>query len=169
MGRQELKPGAGALEFEVPCGIGEGMSAEPGTRNVESAAFVWPVRVYHEDTDAGGVVYYANYLRFLERARTEWLRARGFGQAELAAQHRVAFVVRSLLIEYWKPARYDDLLEVTVEPRKIGASRLEFAQRIARGKEQVARARVEIACVNTVTLRPARIPALLAARLKAET
>ncbi|HXF65132.1 MAG TPA: tol-pal system-associated acyl-CoA thioesterase [Burkholderiales bacterium] len=145
------------------------MSAKPGTRNVEPAAFVWPVRVYHEDTDAGGVVYYASYLRFLERARTEWLRARGFGQAALAAEHRVAFVVRSLSIEYLSPARYDDLLEVTVEPREIGASRLEFAQRVARGEEQLARARVEVACVNTETLRPARIPAPVAARIKAET
>jgi acyl-CoA thioester hydrolase len=141
------------------------MGVQSGTGDIEPGTFRWPVRVYHEDTDSGGVVYYANYLRFLERARTEWLRARGFAQSALAAEHRIAFVVRSLSIEFLRPARYDDLLEVTVESREIGASRIALAQRVRRGAEDLARARVEIACVDTATRRPVRIPAPLAARI----
>ena len=116
------------------------------------------MRVYYEDTDLGGVVYYANYLKFLERARTEWLRALGFEQTGLAAVHGVVFVVRSISLDYLKPARFDDRLEVTVAPGDIGASRIALSQLVRRGAEDLAAAQVELACVNTATFRPVRIP-----------
>lgn len=122
------------------------------------APFSWPIRVYYEDTDTGGVVYYANYLRFLERARTEWLRALGFTQGELAAREGVVFVVRSLAIEYLKPSRFDDSLQVTVEPVKVGAGQMVVAQEVRRADEVLATAEVRLACVNAVTFRPVRIP-----------
>ena len=135
------------------------------TRACPAAVFSWPVRVYYEDTDLGGVVYYANYLRFLERARTEWLRALGFEQTALAADHRVVFVVRSISLDYLKPARFDDVLEITVEPAGIGASRVELSQRVRRGTEDLVAARVELTCVNTATFKPVRIPRSVAERL----
>jgi acyl-CoA thioester hydrolase len=128
-------------------------------------AFSWPVRVYYEDTDLGGVVYYANYLKFVERARTEWLRALGFEQTELAAVHGVVFVVRSITLEYLKPARFNDELEVTVDLRDTGASRIELHQTVRRGADELVQAQVEIACVNTASFRPVRIPGPVIARL----
>ena len=128
------------------------------THHPSPRVFSWPVRVYYEDTDLGGVVYYANYLKFLERARTEWLRARGFEQTALAAVHEVMFIVRSVALDYRKPARFNDELEVTVELREIGASRIALHQVVRRGKEELVAAQVEIACVNTATFRPVRIP-----------
>lgn len=120
--------------------------------------FAWPIRVYYEDTDSGGVVYYANYLRFLERARTEWLRALGFEQTELAARHQVLFVVRAVAIEYIKPSLFNDSLQVTVELVKVGASQIQVAQRVVRGDEKLAAAEVSVVCVNTATLQPVRMP-----------
>jgi len=134
-----------------------------------SPAFSWPVRVYYEDTDSGGVVYYANYLKFLERARTEWLRARGFEQTALAAVHEVMFIVRSIALDYRKPARFNDELEVTVEPQEIGASRIELHQVVRCGKEDLVTAQVEIACVNTATFRPVRIPEPVIAKIGKKT
>ena len=130
------------------------------TVNVTAAAqpFSWPVRVYYEDTDAGGVVYYANYLRFLERARTEWLRALGFEQPVMAKVHGVLFVVRAVNIDYLKPSRFDDSLQVTVEVVNVGGSRIRFLQRVLRGDEEIVRAGVDVVCVNVDTFRPARVP-----------
>jgi acyl-CoA thioester hydrolase len=125
----------------------------------DAHAFSWPVRVYYEDTDLGGVVYYANYLKFLERARTEWLRSLGFDQTELAAAHRVVFVVRAISLDYLKPARFDDILDVTVSLNDVGASRIGIAQRVRRGAEDLMTADVDLACVNTATFKPVRIPA----------
>lgn len=116
------------------------------------------MRVYYEDTDAGGVVYYANYLSFMERARTEWLRALGFEQPEMAATHGVLFVVRSVHIDYLKPSRFNDSLQVTVEVVNVGGSRIRFLQRVLRGNEEVVRAEVDVVCVSTDTFRPARVP-----------
>lgn len=127
--------------------------------------FSWPVRVYYEDTDSGGVVYYANYLRFLERARTEWLRASGFEQTALAQEHGVVFVVTALSIEYRRPARFNDVLAVTVEPAELGASRIVLLQRILREANEIAAASVRLACVNTVTFKPARIPGPIAEKM----
>ena len=108
--------------------------------------------------DGSGLVYHANYLRFLERARTEWLRALGFEQADLAARKNVLFVVRSLAIDYLKPASFNDELAVTVAPEAAKGAQLVLAQRVMRGGEELARASVRVACINTASLRPVRIP-----------
>jgi len=116
------------------------------------------VRVYHEDTDGTGLVYHANYLKFLERARTEWLRALGFEQPDLAARHNTGFVVSALSIEYAIPARFNDELVVTVELAELRGGQILLAQRITRGGEEIATASVRIVCINTESFRPVRIP-----------
>jgi len=128
--------------------------------------FRWPVRVYYEDTDAGGIVYYANYLRFLERARTEWLARAGFTHAALATEHHIAFVVHRLEIEYLKPARLYDSLQVTLSLLQRGRARLVMAQDVIRDGFTLARARVTLACLDPATWRPARIPVPVAARME---
>lgn len=120
--------------------------------------YTWPVRVYYEDTDAAGVVYYANYLKFLERARTEWLRARGLEQDELARTHGVVFVVRAIAAEYLLPARFNDAVVATVESPRIDGAKLLADQRVLRGETVLLTARITAACVNTRTFRAARIP-----------
>ena len=127
--------------------------------------FTWPVRVYYEDTDLGGVVYYANYLKFMERARTEWLRALGFEQTALAREHGVVFVVSKLTIDYLRPAAFDDELAVTVELERLGAGQIILKQRVSRGAEPLAAARVRLGCVNTATFRPVKIPEPVVAKL----
>lgn len=121
-------------------------------------SFVWPVRVYYEDTDSGGVVYYANYLKFMERARTEWLRSHGFEQTDLAEQHGIVFVVRAVSAEYLRPARFNDALEVLVEPKQLGRSQLFVDHVIRRGEEILNTAQVRLACVNAETFRPEAMP-----------
>ncbi len=121
-------------------------------------AFVWPVRVYYEDTDAGGVVYYANYLKFMERARTEWLRALGFEQTALKDEHNVVFVVRALAAEYLRPALFNDELAVSVTLLAARGSLLEIAQTVRRGQHDLVTGAVKIACVNTQSFKPVRIP-----------
>ena len=137
--------------------------------------FSWPARVYWEDTDGGAIVYYANYLRFLERSRTEWLRAQGHSQLELAREPGILFTVVSLHIDYRAPARLDDELEITCEPRVEGAASLREAQRIYRtapGGTQRAgllvEAQVRIACVDAASLRPRRLPQFLREAVAAE-
>ena len=146
------------------------MSPPPaGTAAVREPAaepFSWPVRVYYEDTDAAGVVYYANYLRFMERARTEWLRAMGFEQTELAETAGIAFVVRTAAIDYLKPARFNDGLQVTVELIKVGAGQIDVAQRVLRGEALLARATIKVICVQLRTMRPVRMPRPLATRIR---
>jgi acyl-CoA thioester hydrolase len=122
------------------------------------SVFCWPVRIYYEDTDAGGVVYYANYLKFMERARTEWLRAKGFELPTLADKHGILFVVRAVEIEYLKPARFNDALDVTLELSDHGRSQIAIFQQVLRGHEVLTRARVRAVCVDARTIRPARIP-----------
>lgn len=133
-------------------------AADAGPAVQSTQPFSWPVRVYYEDTDAGGVVYYANYLRFMERARTEWLRTLGFEQPALADEHGVLFVVRAVNIDYLKPSRFNDSLQVTVEVVNVGGSRIRFLQRVLRGNEEIVRADVDVVCVSTDTFRPARVP-----------
>ena len=128
--------------------------------------FSFPVRVYYEDTDAAGVVYYANYLRFLERARTEWLSALGFELATLEREHGIAFVVHHLDIRYHQPARLGDRLAVTVAMTGHGRARLFALQQVRRDDEILVEARVTLACLDRVDWRPARIPAALAARME---
>jgi acyl-CoA thioester hydrolase len=139
------------------------------------SAFRWPARVYWEDTDGGGIVYYANYLRFLERARTEWLRARGYSQSELARESRIVFAVVSLEVEYRAPARLDDELEITCEPQAAGAASLRFRQAIyrrvrapAKAPELLLEASVRVACVDAQTLRPQRLPEFMLEAVPAE-
>jgi acyl-CoA thioester hydrolase len=120
--------------------------------------FSWPARVYWEDTDGGGIVYYANYLRFLERARTEWLRSFGFSQALLLEDPGIVFTVVSLEIEYRRPARLDDELTVTCAPRTEGAASVHFTQRVLRGPDVLVEAELRVACLDARTLKPKRIP-----------
>ena len=126
--------------------------------------FAWPARVYWEDTDGGGIVYYANYLRFLERARTEWLRSLGFSQQALARDPGIVFAVVSLNIDYRRPARLDDELIITCEPNLEGAVTIRFAQTIYRKESPeslLVEAGVRVACVDANTLRPKRLPDFL--------
>jgi acyl-CoA thioester hydrolase len=127
--------------------------------------FNWPIRIYYEDTDSGGVVYHANYLKFMERARTEWLRAAGFEQKALAGEHHVMFVVREVRIEYLRPALFDDLLDVTVELRELGRCSLSVTQTVQRDVA-LARADVELVCVDDRSFRPARIPNFIKRKLE---
>lgn len=138
------------------------------------SAFSWPVRVYWEDTDGGGVVYYANYLRFLERARTEWLRSCGFSQQALAADPGIIFPVVNVTIQYRRPARLDDQLLISCEARSQGASAIRFAQRISRrvadlsaDAQTLAEAEVRVVCVDAGTFRPKRLPSFLISALDA--
>ena len=124
------------------------------------------MRIYYEDTDAGGVVYYANYLKFTERARTEWLRGMGFEQTDLAQVHGVVFMVRSFAIDYAKPARFDDALQVTVELIKVGAGQIDLVQRVMRDDEELATAQVKIVCVRLATMRPVRLPPPVATKMR---
>jgi acyl-CoA thioester hydrolase len=129
--------------------------------------FRWHVRVYYEDTDAAGIVYYANYLKYLERARTEWLVTLGFTLTALESEHNAVFVVYRLEIEYRQPARLGDELEVTMLPVARGKSRLVAAQDVLRGDVLLARARVTLALVDRGNWRPMRTPAPLLARMEA--
>ncbi len=128
------------------------------------AGFSWPVRVYYEDTDSYGVVYYANYFRFLERARTEWLRALGFDQVDMAAGGH-GFVVRSVQGEYLRPARFNDALEVRSTIAAVTRVAVDFAQKLYRGDELLFDAMVRVVCINPAHGRPVSIPADMRARL----
>ena len=120
--------------------------------------FRQPVRVYWEDTDAGGVVFYANYLKFFERARTEWLRARGIGQQALREDTGAIFVVTDTQLRYLAPARLDDLLDVTVRVAEAGRASFALEQQALRHGTLLAEGRIRIGCVDATTLRPRRIP-----------
>jgi acyl-CoA thioester hydrolase len=130
-------------------------------------AFSIPVRVYYEDTDAGGVVYYANYLKFFERCRTEWMRLAGHDQSALAAEAGIGFVARKATCEYLKPARLDDELTVGLEVEKLTRVRVVFRQHVRRGDDELVTGTVEIACVEMATLKPAPIPEFLHSKLEA--
>jgi acyl-CoA thioester hydrolase len=133
----------------------------------QSDGFHWRVRVYYEDTDAAGVVYYANYLKFLERARTEWLRAAGFEQTALRDDHGIVFVVRSLAIEYAAPAQFNDALEISVALENARGSVIELVQTVCRDGRPLVTASVKIACVNTPSFKPVRIPKPILEKLAA--
>ncbi|WP_298394407.1 tol-pal system-associated acyl-CoA thioesterase [uncultured Azonexus sp.] len=137
------------------------------TEIAHANAFSIPVRVYYEDTDAGGVVYYANYLRFFERCRTEWMRHAGYGQAQLASESGIGFVARKASCEYLKPARLDDALSIGLEVEKLTRVRVIFRQWARRGDDVLVTGNVEIACVNMATMSPAPIPDYLHAKLEA--
>ncbi len=121
--------------------------------------FNWPIRVYYEDTDSGGVVYHSNYLNFMERARTEWLRHLGFEQTYLKDTLNIIFVVHSMQIAFKKPAKFNDTLTITSELHKIGHSSLQFLQKITLNQQALVEAQVKLACVNALTFKPVGIPA----------
>ncbi|GGO31100.1 tol-pal system-associated acyl-CoA thioesterase [Gemmobacter aquaticus] len=116
-----------------------------------------PVRVYYEDTDAGGIVYHANYLKFAERARSEWVRALGLDQKRLREERGLIIVVRRMEVDFLRPALYDDLLEVTTTLRGLGGARIELDQAVLRGDEKLFAAVVTLVCVGTDG-RAARLP-----------
>ena len=128
------------------------------TLQPELFTYSFPVRVYFENTDAGGVVYHAEYLKFLERARTEWLRHLGFDHQMLARTHRVVFVVTALAADFARAARLDDTLAVSVHLESLGKVRCVFAQEIRRDDEVLVRAKVTVACVQVESFKPAEIP-----------
>ncbi len=125
--------------------------------------FVWPVRVYYEDTDSGGVVFYANYLKFMERARTEWLRGLGYQQDILAREQHILFAVRSVSIDYLKPARFNEMLEVTAAVQSCGRASIVFEQTIVRHNlpeesELLSTAHITVVSVDAQSFRPKSIP-----------
>jgi acyl-CoA thioester hydrolase len=132
-----------------------------------AAEFRWPIRVYYEDTDAGGVVYHASYLRFLERARTEWLRSRGIVQTSVVREHGVLFVVTELRSSFRSPARLDDCLSASCRLTDLGGVRLAFSQTLLRDSDNalLVEAEVEAACLDAASFRPKRIPAILLSEL----
>jgi acyl-CoA thioester hydrolase len=128
--------------------------------------FTWNIRVYFEDTDAGGVVFYANYLKFFERARTEWLRAAGIGQQSMTQTHGVVFVVKSTAVDYHAPARLDNELKISVVVEKMGRASVQFIQQAWRitqdeygsSEELLATGRIKVGCVDLASFRPSEIP-----------
>jgi len=122
------------------------------------AGFVWPIRVYWEDTDAGGVVYHARYVHFFERARSEWLRSLGYNQLQLQQQHDLVFAIRTMNLDFVLPARMDDDLRVTVALTRLGRASLRFQQHIHRhADELIASATVYAACLTASSFKPRRI------------
>jgi 4-hydroxybenzoyl-CoA thioesterase len=132
---------------------------------VSASAFRMPLRVYIEDTDAGGIVYYVNYLKFMERARTEWLRTLDYQHYALAGQN-FQFVVHSCGVRYHRPARVDDALEVSAQVRRLGRATLDFTQQVWRGGELLCEAEVRVASVSADQLKPSAMPVELYQRIK---
>lgn len=131
--------------------------------------FYWPLRVYYEDTDAAGIVYYANYLKFMERARTEWLRSLGFNQEQLRLEHGIVFAVSRLCNHYRSPARLDDQLSVSVHLQRIGGASFNLEQQVTRADgERLCETRVRIACLNADNFKPRKIPSFLLTELQRE-
>src|SRR5690242_13623910 len=127
------------------------------TCKISEAAFLWKVRVYYEDTDLGGVVYHANYLRFMERARTEWLRSLGFEQDDLRDHHGVLFVVVDAAVSFRRPARFNDALRVTVEVKRSARASIEFHQEVrgaSPGAELFCSGEIRVACIDADTFKP---------------
>jgi len=167
----------GCLQFRVPARRRSDLSkafdnvsaAVPAVSAAQPASpsgeFHFPIRVYYEDTDAGGVVYYANYLKFFERARTEWLRSLGFGQTALAESTGCIFIVRGLDMQYRKPARLDDHLVIASRVSRLGKASMDFSQTCLRDGELLASGQVQVGCVDRHSLRPTAMPVGIAAAL----
>jgi acyl-CoA thioester hydrolase len=129
-------------------------------------AFEWPVRVYYEDTDTAGIVYHANYLKFMERARTEWLRALGFEQDQLARVHGIGFVVTRATLNFRRPARFNDALRTTCLLTRCGRASLELAQDVLSMEgELLCGGEIKVGCVTLRGMGPARMPAEILERL----
>ena len=129
-------------------------TSQPGAE----IGYTWPIRVYYEDTDAGGIVFYANYLKFFERARTEWLRACGVDQNRLAAETGAIFIVRSTAVDYRAPARLDDVVNIVSRIERLGRASVDFAQEAWRDRTLLAASSIRVGCVDRMALRPAAIP-----------
>ena len=129
--------------------------------NENENLFLWPVRIYYEDTDSGGVVYYANYLKFMERSRTEWLRTFGVNQSELVTKNTVILAVRSMQIDYLLPAKLDDELVVSNEMIKKGKASFVVQQCIKRQEQVICQAITKIACLKSDSLKPVVMPTQL--------
>jgi acyl-CoA thioester hydrolase len=136
-------------------------------QQTELFTFAFPQRVYFEDTDAGGVVYHSRYINFLERARTEWLRYLGFNNGELNRKHKMLWVVSEVTVNFVKPARLDDTIDVTVAIESMGRVRCIFHQEIRRGDETLAKARVTVACVTADSFKPLEIPSEVRKKMEA--
>ena len=132
--------------------------------------FIWPVRVYYEDTDSGGVVYYANYLKFMERARTEWLRERGFEQDQLVEEEGVIFAVLHVDADFLHPARFNDALLVSARIAEHGKVSMTFDQKVmhAKDKQLLCRGTVKVASLDASCFRPCPIPEKILAELISE-
>ena len=139
---------------------------EPSPQVSSTQRAACPVRVYYEDTDCGGVVYHTAYLRFMERARTEWLRTLGFEQDKLAKQHGIVFVVQGINVRFQKPAVLDDLLEVTTAVEALGYARVVFAQTVERAGQVLAAAAVTVACLELASFKPVPIPTIMRATME---
>jgi acyl-CoA thioester hydrolase len=141
-----------------------------GNIAVVNKRFEWPVQVYYEDTDAQAVVYYARYLNFMERARTEWLRTLGFEQDRLAADENLLFAVRRMEIDFLRPARFNDRLSVSVEVAETRRASLSFRQEIRRRDDHrtLCDARVQVVCLNAAEFRPRPLPEPLLREMKRE-
>ena len=135
------------------------MKADPGS------CFHWPVRVYWEDTDAGGVVYHSNYLCFMERSRSEWLRAQGIDQAALREHGGIQFAVVEMQVNWRLPARYDDLLDVTTRLTDVRGASFSFSQTVRRSETPLVEATVRVAVLDAATLKPRRLPSILTDRM----
>lgn len=133
----------------------------------DAGEFSWPIRVYYEDTDSGSVVYYANYLKFMERARTEWLRTLGFEQDTLLREQGVIFAVRSINLDFLKPAHFNQLLHVTVKLIERGHASLTFTQQVCADQAGaiLCEGRVRLACLDHTTLRARAIPKTITGEL----
>lgn len=129
--------------------------------------FTWTVRVYYEDTDAGGIVFYANYLKFFERARTEWLRATGVDQQALIERDGAGFVVKSASIDYHAPAKLDDEITLTLTIEKRGRASVQFAQKAYRGERLLVEAKVKVGYIDLATVRPRALPDDVADKMRA--
>jgi acyl-CoA thioester hydrolase len=141
-------------------------AARQAARADHAPTFRWPVRIYWEDTDAAGIVFYANYLRFFERARTEWLRSLGFEQERLRASAGLGFVVTDTSLHYRAPARLDDRLEVTVQVGHVGLASMTVAQKALRAGELLAEGTIRVGCIDLGTFRPRRVPEDILARIR---
>jgi acyl-CoA thioester hydrolase len=123
--------------------------------------FALPIRIYYEDTDAGGIVYHANYLKFMERTRMEWLRELGFELTDLMQQHNLVIVVRRIAIDYFKPALFNEALEVTVQLNKLGKASMTLQQQVIRQEDILCAAQVKLAAINVINMRPQPFPTVL--------
>jgi acyl-CoA thioester hydrolase len=142
------------------------ISAKTSQNQGKNVMHVFPIRVYYEDTDAGGVVFYANYLKFMERARTEWLRTKAVSQAELVANERIMFIVAKLDIQYIAPATLDQLLTVQTDITYFGRASLHFKQCVLHNQELLAQGTIKVGCVSADTFRVQPLPQSLVEHIK---